>query len=182
MITRLFDPRQYRGRRSGLLIVHEQGPLTAAKQGLAMFGRSRSIRSRRGGCGSRVIRLAGMAAAAFWIFTIAAVDSSQACPKGSKDRPHEATTAAVVHQPAANMVFIASAPSSRPAKVDDFNCCGHCSGISSNGCCPACALALLAFNQTLMLEGVSYVYVLPFQAGFARSRPPPEFRPPRTRA
>ena len=63
---------------------------------------------------------------------------------------------------ARNMVFVGSAPSSRPARVNDFNCRGHCSDINSNGYCPACAPALLALHQTLMLKGASYDYVLPF--------------------
>ena len=148
---------------------------------LVMFERSNSTRSRRGGHVKHVFRLAGLAAAALLAFTISTIGQSQACPKLHKESRE--TVAAVVHEPAARSAFVASALPSSPAKeLNHSNCCGrgHCNGIVSTGCCPACAPALAASAPALTLERVIYIHVLPPEVGLSRSRPPPEFRPPRT--
>jgi hypothetical protein len=149
---------------------------------LVMFGRSNSTRSRRGGYAKHVFRLAGLAAAALLAFTISTIGQSQACPKHHKESRE--TVAAVVHEHAARSAFVATALPFSPAKeVDHGNCCGrgHCNGIvGSTGCCPACTPALAASAPALTLDRVIRVYVLPPEAGLSHSRPPPEFRPPRT--
>jgi hypothetical protein len=128
-----------------------------------------------------VFRLAGLAAASLLAFTISTIGQSQACPKHHTE--NRETVAAAVHELAARSVFVASTlPSSPTKEVNHSNCCGrgHCNGFVSTGCCPACAPALAASAPALTLERVICVHVLPPEAGLSHSRPPPEFRPPRT--
>ena len=128
-----------------------------------------------------MLRLAGMAAAAFWLLAILAIGESQACPKGDIGSADGKAAASAIYEPAVEVVFVASASASTHAdQVNGFDCCGHCSGIDcSSGCCSTCAPALLAVNPTLVPDYVSYAYLLPLQAGIAPRKPPPEFRPPR---
>ena len=150
-----------------------------------MVERSKLIRFRSGGYANRVFRLVGTAVVAFALFTVLSLGVSQACPKAAKASPDENTATAVVHPPAAKMVHVASAPTSSPAvPVKGVDCCGlghgHCAGMDGpDGCCSACAPALLAFSPTLIIEQVSDALIFSQLAGFARSKPPPEFRPPR---
>jgi hypothetical protein len=137
-----------------------------------MFERSDLSRYRRGGCVSRLFRFAGMAAV-FWVVAVLMIGQSQACPKHSKGGYDHKTVVVIVHKLSATPVASASR--------SNINCCGHCGGmVCANGCCSACASALLAFNPVLNFEDVLSVYVVPRDAGFAPAKPPPDLRPPRT--
>lgn len=146
-----------------------------------MFTPSKLKRCRRDGSVSRVFRRVGMAVATACMLTIVIAGDSLACPKGDNGNDHQKAVAAVVHKPVVKMVFVASASTSGAAVgVNSIDCCGHCSGMGvANGCCPACASAIVAFNPTLTPEYISQVHVLPLEAGAAHTKPPPEFRPPR---
>jgi outer membrane lipoprotein SlyB len=146
-----------------------------------MFERSKSIRARSGGARTRAFRLTWLAMAA--AFLLLATGESQACPKGDEAR-QEKTVAAVVDTPAAEVVVAATASTSvGTGSAAGIGCCGQCGGIAcGGGQCSACAPALLAVASGIILEDVSQVYALPFQAGLRLRKPPPDFRPPRISA
>lgn len=146
-----------------------------------MFERSKSIRARKGGASTRAFRLTGLAMAA--AFLLLATGASQACPRGDEAR-REKTVAAIVGEPAAEVLSAATASASVGTEsAAGIGCCGQCGGIAcGGGHCSACAPALLAVASGFLLEDVSPIHALSFQTGPRLREPPPDFRPPRISA
>jgi hypothetical protein len=126
------------------------------------------------------VLVATLLVAGFAMFMMLTAGVAQACPPGKV----ASGSVSIVHKAkhAIAMMSVISAPAL--AKDMSGRCCGggsHSHGIGcANGCCSACLAAIdIASSGLLSAEG-SICHFLPRQSGVVSSRPPPDFRPPRT--
>ena len=147
-----------------------------------MFGRSRTVHLPASRAVPHVL-VATLLIAGLAMFLMLTAGAAQACPPGKE----ASDSVSIVHK-AKRAVAMMSATSA-PALAKDISqgggqCCGggsHSHGVGcASGCCSAFSAAIgVASSGVVLLDG-SICHVLPRQDGVASTRPPPDFRPPRT--
>ena len=144
-----------------------------------MFWRPQTVQSQA----SRAVLVTTLLVAGFAMFMMLTAGAARACPPGKE----ASGSVSIVHE-AKRAVAMMSATSA-PALAKDISqgggqCCGggsHSHGVGcASGCCSACSAAIDIASSGIVLLNGSIGHVLPRQDGVVPTRPPPDFRPPRT--
>ena len=144
-----------------------------------MFWRPKAVQSQAAVSHGLVATLLVAGIAMFMMLT---AGTAQACPPGK-----EASGPVSIVHTARRAEAVVSATSAQELAKDisqgGGQCCGggsHSHGIGcASGCCSAVSVAIDILNSGLILLDGS-ICPLPRQDGLASTRPPPDFRPPRT--
>jgi hypothetical protein len=147
-----------------------------------MFWRPKRVHSQ----GSRAVAhvlVAAVLVASFAMFMVLTAGSAQACPPG-KETSGSVSMAHNAKRTVATMSATSALTLTNDVSQGGGRCCGggaHSHGVCcASGCCSALSLAIDVASSGLVLLDGSIRHVVPRQDGLAATRPPPEFRPPRT--
>ena len=147
-----------------------------------MFWRPKPTQSQASRGGPHVL-VTALIVAGLAMFMMLTAGVAQACPpdkeaSGSVSIEHKAKRAGALISATSALVL------AKDISQGSGQCCGggsHTHGVGcASGCCSAYSAAIdVAGSGVILLDG-SICHVLPRQDGVAATRPPPDFRPPRT--